>query len=435
MKFFLLFLLLLNTPSLYASADFTIERSLDGETLLLTDGRRIHLIGVNTTNIHSSLSERYKLTADQISRLPLSNVIPDAVNYIQQHAAGKNIILSYDPANESRGHLDESGRMLAYVWYTTYTSAAASEDSEGAAKYLGVKSQDRLLNQELISMGLGLVDTKDPFIQQEAFLEDEKRAAEAKRGFWRSASELYQELMGKAQGSQSASTAGFVDEKARELSLQSARATYDKLIEMNPKDFHPYYERSWLGANALHNKVTRNNLEDIDKAISLSPFQPQLYMQRVYLLRLLGRPDEAIEAYARVLSAASKLGMRSPVSELAEAEIEKSNWSEEISEPVRRAQALQAVRATLNEDHFLFFMARYLSYKEGEVPENMKSLYEKISKMGRFAEFESKHEELLSTGDAHAILYQTQWAQNGLKTPEDAIKGMEMLEQDEVKAA
>ena len=346
-------------PQLHAN-ELSIERAVDGETVLLTDGRRVRLIGVNTTAIHAALNQRYKLTPDQISQLPLSSISQDAMEYIRLHVVGKNIILSYDPANERRGHVDAEGRILAYVWYTVYSSAPS--ETEGAGKYLGIISQDRLLNQELITMGYGLADTSAPFMQQESFLDQEKEAADKKRGFWQSAANFYQDLMRKAQESQSTSTAGFVGGEARKLSLTSARASYEKLIQLNPKDYRAYYERSWLGANAVHDQVTEDNLKDIDTAISLSSFQPKLFLQRFYLLHLLGRYEDSQEAYDRAVRSAAKFGMPRAVSELAGAEIEKSEWAGEVSKPTQRIRVMEAIRATLNEEHFLFWMAHYKSY-------------------------------------------------------------------------
>jgi tetratricopeptide (TPR) repeat protein len=363
------------------------------------------------------------LRADQIGQLPLANIPQEAVDYIQLHAAGKNIFLSYDPAFEKRSHLDAEGRILAYVWYTTYSSGAM--DDSGGAKFLGVTSQQRLLNQELIMMGLALADTESNFVQQQIFLEQEQEAAKTKKGFWRSASEMYEDLMRSAQGSQTASTAGFVGEKAREVSLESAKQAYDKLIQMNPTSYRPYYERSWLGVNAIHDKVTEDNLKDIEKAIELSPFQPKSFLQKYYLLRLLGRYDDSLESYDRAVRLGSKLGMLSAVSDLASAEFEKPLWEEERRDPKKRARALQALRATLNEDHFLFWMARY-HFPESEAADEMITLYSKISKMARFQEFEEKYPEL-KAGDAHAILYRTQWAREGIRNPEGVLRAIETV--------
>jgi endonuclease YncB( thermonuclease family) len=414
-------ILMLTVPqAARANGDFTIERAIDGETIQLSDGRRVRLIGVNATNVRPLLAERYQLTPDQISQLPLANLSAEATEYIQQHAVGKNIILSYDPAFERRGHEDSEGRVLAYVWYTTYSSSF----EEGSA--LGVQAQDRLLNQEMIMMGHGLADTSVPFLQQEIFLEHEKSAANARRGFWRSASQMYQDLLQKAQGSQSASTAGFVGEEAREVSLKSARATYEKLIQMNPKDFRPYYERSWLGANPVHDQVSEENLKDIDRAIALSPFQPKVYMQRVFVLRLLERHDEALEVYERVVSTAAKFGLGSAVTDLAKAELEKSGWEDITADYEQRIRAMQAVRATINEDHFLFYMSRVKVFGE-KMPEEERAIFEKVSNMGRFASFETKHQELLASASPHAILYQTQWGLHGMRAPEQVIKWMETV--------
>lgn len=104
---------------------------LDGETLRLSDGTTIRLIGVKA---HET-----------------------ALAFIKGHIEGKNI--TYEVQAK-----DEQGRTLAYVRR---------------------RSDDLFLNAEIIKRGLGLTDVSVPFEKMQEFSAYEQEARSSKRGIWR----------------------------------------------------------------------------------------------------------------------------------------------------------------------------------------------------------------------------------------------------------
>lgn len=421
---FVFFLLFLSASTGWAKSGMIIQKVIDGETIELSDGRRVHLIGIKTSHVQPILTNRFKLSMEKIAALDLTQLAQGAAAYIENHAVGKTVRLSFDPANEKRGHKDPEGRTLAYIWYVSY--AQGSREGEGTEKIFGVKSQDRLLNQELIMMGHGLVDTSMPFLQQEEFLSTEKSAAKALVGFWRSAADIYGALLSQAKGAQFVSTAGFVTKDSQKTSLEASRKAFAELIKLNPKDFRPYYERSWLGANPVHDKVKPENLTDIDEAIARSAFNPKCYMQKSYLMALSGHFSEASLAYTKMTSVAGKMGMSSLVTEMSLEKTHEPEWAA-LKKMLKTPDFLtDALRATLNEDHFLLFMARYKNFGE-TVPKEIEDVYEKVSKTGRFPSFMKKHEAFLMSATPHAAIFRTQWALRGHEMPEDVMRWMETI--------
>ncbi|MBI3316410.1 MAG: thermonuclease family protein [Candidatus Omnitrophica bacterium] len=418
----LLLLSLLLSPIQMYGDDITLKRALDGETLELTDGRVIRLIGVATNNVQLILSERFKASYRQMQSMSLSSLSAQAMNFMDTNVGQRPLILSFDSSNAGTSHFDENGRLLAYVWYSLHLKAdpASSQGEKG----LGYQTQDRLLNSELIKMGLGFVDTRRPFIQKEVFLRFEKEAAEKREGVWRSAQELYQDILTLARGARAGSVAGFVTKDTRDLSFRNSWQKFADLIRANPRDYRPYYERSWLGANPLLDRVSSENLQDIDQAILLSPFDPKCQMQRHFLLRLLGRHTEATDAYQEGLRLATKLGMKISISDLVSQEINHPFFLEKNTSQDMESFIKDALRASANEDHFLLFMSRYKAYGETP-PEDIQAVYKEISARGRFQEFLNKYQADISTLKTSELIYKTHWAQKGSESPEEVIHGME----------
>ena len=122
-----------------------VERSIDGDTLLLESGHRIRLIGIDTpeTKHPNRPAEPWGLEAAEFTR-----------NRTDRHM----VTLEYD-----RERLDAYHRILAFVYV----------DGE-------------LLNEELIRAGLSRAVTTFPFRSdlQRRFRNAEREAQQAGRGMW-----------------------------------------------------------------------------------------------------------------------------------------------------------------------------------------------------------------------------------------------------------
>lgn len=137
-------------PTPFPSAEpgvFVVKRAVDGDTLLLQDGRRVRLIGVDTPETKHP-------------RRPVEPFGPEASAFTRDHVEGRSVRLEFD--KERR---DRYGRILAYVY-----------QEEG----------DWLLNEELIRAGLGRAVTRFPYsaAMKRRFRNAEQQAREAGEGIW-----------------------------------------------------------------------------------------------------------------------------------------------------------------------------------------------------------------------------------------------------------
>lgn len=410
-------------PAAFGAGEITVTRAIDGETLQLSDGREVKMIGVITNDVKPILRERFKASENQIANLPLQKLPQDVARYVESNVVGRNIILSFDPANSESNHKDREGRVLAYVWYSVHYRE--ERGGEEARRAFEIQSEDRLLNGELVRYGYAFADARSSYINQQLFLRYEQEAATRSQGIWRTSAQLYKDLLSRAKTAQAGSTAEFVPQYAREMGLQSSWKAVSQAITSDPEDHRGYYERSWLGASAYHDIVREENLKDVSKSTALAKFDPKGYMQKSYIARLLEKHSDAAKAYAEAVRLAKKYGMTAMVSELAAETLERDKLRDPSGE-VSDGLAMDAARATLNEDHFLIFMARTKSYGE-PAPDEVQTLYKTVSVQGRFKDFLEKHRAFLDTASTREILYKTQWAQKGHDDPEDIIAWMETV--------
>ena len=124
---------------------FVVERVVDGDTIKLSTGERVRLIGVDTPEtVHP--------------RKPVEYFGKEASAFTKRLCEGKVVRLEYDQTTR-----DKYGRLLAYVYLEDGT----------------------FVNAEIVRQGYGHAYTKFPFKYMEEFREYEREAREQKRGLWR----------------------------------------------------------------------------------------------------------------------------------------------------------------------------------------------------------------------------------------------------------
>jgi micrococcal nuclease len=131
-----------------ASDLFTIKRVIDGDTLLLRNGERVRLIGVDTPEVHESDklqrdAERTQTDIETIRRLGR-----ESSAFVKKMVRGKRVRLEYDQANAAIGHRDRYDRILAYVY---------------------LQQDGTFLNAEIVRQGYGVAYTKYPFKYADEF--------------------------------------------------------------------------------------------------------------------------------------------------------------------------------------------------------------------------------------------------------------------------
>jgi micrococcal nuclease len=124
---------------------YKVKRVIDGDTLLLINGERVRLIGVDTPETKHP-------------QKPVEYFGREAYLFTKEMVDGKEARFEFD-----RQKRDRYGRLLAYVYLLDGT----------------------FLNAEIIKQGYGFAYTKFPFKYMEEFRRYEREAREKRKGLWR----------------------------------------------------------------------------------------------------------------------------------------------------------------------------------------------------------------------------------------------------------
>jgi micrococcal nuclease len=141
---------------------YRVQRAVDGDTLLLTNGERVRLIGVDTPEVHES--KKLHRDAERTGRdiETIKELGKKASKFTKSLVDRKEVRLEYDQANAHIKNRDKYGRVLAYVYLKDGT----------------------FVNAEIIRQGYGFAYTLFPFRYMEEFRRCEREARENERGLW-----------------------------------------------------------------------------------------------------------------------------------------------------------------------------------------------------------------------------------------------------------
>ena len=128
-----------------AEATYAVRRVVDGDTLLLKDGRYVRLIGVDTPE---TKKENHSVE-------PFG---PEATQFTENFIRGKPVLFRLD-----HERLDQHGRTLAYVYV-----------------------DGKMLNEELLRVGLARARTRFNYAEsmKKKFRAAENEARQNRRGIW-----------------------------------------------------------------------------------------------------------------------------------------------------------------------------------------------------------------------------------------------------------
>lgn len=178
----LCFLLYLSPPLFSEETNLTLKRVVDGDTLLLSNGERVRLIGVDTPEIHPSKKFDRVLSKKGADKEKILKQGYEAKKFVQQVLRNKRVRLQFDPTNQSIQNRDRYGRLLAYVYFDPILYENPPpwlEDFYNSDLY-----QSGFLNGLLVYSGLGEAYTRFPFKYKKDFRNYENLAKSEGWGIW-----------------------------------------------------------------------------------------------------------------------------------------------------------------------------------------------------------------------------------------------------------
>jgi micrococcal nuclease len=170
-------------PQLVFSADLlTVARCIDGDTLQLSNGEKVRLIGVDTPESSSNLKLFRDAKRTGQDTQTILGMGKEAAEFTGKWAVGKQVRLEYDVQKK-----DKYGRTLAYV-YVFVCGPVCMSESEGSRDLEFVRNKQGLylfLNATIVKAGYAQGMTVPPNVKhQELFVKLEKEARERKKGLW-----------------------------------------------------------------------------------------------------------------------------------------------------------------------------------------------------------------------------------------------------------
>lgn len=144
--------------SSYNYSDILVKRAVDGDTLLLENGERVRLIGIDTPEMHES-DKLYKDSQRSGEDLTtIKKLGRKAYEFTKGLVEGKRVSLEFDV--EKR---DKYDRLLAYVYL----------------------KDGRFVNAEILKQGYASLMTFAPNVKYaDLFLKLYREARENRRGLW-----------------------------------------------------------------------------------------------------------------------------------------------------------------------------------------------------------------------------------------------------------
>lgn len=162
----------------YDYTDILVKRAVDGDTLVLENGERVRLIGIDTPEMHESnkLYRDAQRTKQDISTI--QKLGRRAYEFTKKLVEGKHVRLEFDVEKH-----DRYGRLLAYVYdIETYKRMI---DILSPAGYEIVNGNEIFINATIIKSGYASLMTIPPNVKYaDLFLQLYREARENRRGLW-----------------------------------------------------------------------------------------------------------------------------------------------------------------------------------------------------------------------------------------------------------
>lgn len=186
-------------------------RVIDGDTIVISGGDRVRLIGIDTAEVYESdkLFKDSERTGKDIRIIQALG--KQASEYTKKWLDRKTIKLELDPDNVYINHRDKYGRLLAYIYLADGT----------------------FFNAQIIKDGYANAYTKFPFKYMDEFRNYEREARESKKGLWAEEAEESPALSVKGEVAE----AKYVASKKSKVFHRSSCVWANKIREKNKVQF------------------------------------------------------------------------------------------------------------------------------------------------------------------------------------------------------
>jgi len=173
-RFFTIILFLIISSSVLAQT-YTVERVIDGDTLKLTNGERVRLIGIDTPE--SQPNDKAKRDSERTGQdlETINKMGQEATNFMNLIVRkGMKVELDFDVQER-----DKYGRLLAYVFYLNYNGPV------GVGYYFD-ENYRFFVNASIVGAGYATPMTIPPNVKYaDLFQELYEEAREERRGLWK----------------------------------------------------------------------------------------------------------------------------------------------------------------------------------------------------------------------------------------------------------
>jgi len=165
----------------YPDTPLTVTRCIDGDTLQLSNGEKVRLIGVDTPESKNNAKTRRDAKRTERDIKSITEQGKRAKEFTRQLVEGKQVRLEFDVRQR-----DKYGRLLAYVYVVSdIPNVVLPNKRIGHYDVQGEKYYEEFLNATLVWSGYAQVMTVPPNVKyQELFHRLQEEARDQGAGFW-----------------------------------------------------------------------------------------------------------------------------------------------------------------------------------------------------------------------------------------------------------